>query len=498
MQLLIPESVLVSTTKSLDDAIVLLLGLEKKCRTSNDTHTLKQLCVHMTRLCREKNDWVKLNSTIHVIDKRRNQSKFAVTAVVEECLTYIEQTPSKAVKIELIKALKDVCEGKMYLEAESARLHLMLALIWEADGDIAGSCEIIQDVHVETYGSLSKKEKAEYILQQVRLNLLRKDLVRALIHSRKMNKRTLEETDEGFDQVKIYFYRLMVQYHLHEKNYWEIAQCFYKIYDTNTTKTDSVALAETLNSCIAFLLLSKYNNAQNDMLHRIASLQDAQKACPDFMHVLTIMKTMEIVPSSFAMKDRIVSQLCKCCDEAGQVALKMPTMHMIPSDANPPLTGSSMAMDTESGPSGDNGEGAELNAPYKADCVLSLNTRVIEHNIRVLSRYYTEIRTARAADMLGLSVDELEVHLAEMAQPAVYGDVSKRKSAATTTEDEEAGVGGTTLYIRINRPDGIISFAGPKTAEATLSDWASDITGLFNLMETTCHLINRENMVYKV
>ena len=43
---------------------------------------------------------------------------------------------------------------------------------------------MIQDVHVETYGSLSKKEKAEYILQQIRLNLLKKDYVRALIQSR--------------------------------------------------------------------------------------------------------------------------------------------------------------------------------------------------------------------------------------------------------------------------------------------------------------------------
>ena len=82
---------------------------------------------------------------------------------------------------------------------------------------------------METYGSLSKKEKAEYILQQIRLNLRRKDYVRALIHSRKMNRRTLEETDAGFDIVKIRFYELMVEYHLHSQGYWEICQCYYKV-----------------------------------------------------------------------------------------------------------------------------------------------------------------------------------------------------------------------------------------------------------------------------
>jgi 26S proteasome regulatory subunit N5 len=51
----------------------------------------------------------------------------------------------------------DVCAGKMYVEAEDARLHLMLALIHEEDGDLAAACDMIQDVHVETYGALSKQ-----------------------------------------------------------------------------------------------------------------------------------------------------------------------------------------------------------------------------------------------------------------------------------------------------------------------------------------------------
>jgi hypothetical protein len=63
-------------------------------------------------------------------------------------------------------------------------LIIMISLSIPKGGDISGACDMIQDVHVETYGSLSKKEKAEYILQQIRLNLLKKDYVRALIQSR--------------------------------------------------------------------------------------------------------------------------------------------------------------------------------------------------------------------------------------------------------------------------------------------------------------------------
>jgi 26S proteasome regulatory subunit N5 len=174
-------------SKGLDEAIALLLNFEKKCRSNSDLTSLKAVCLHMVRMCRAK-DWAKLNSTLAIINKRRAQSKEVVIAIVNEALTYVEETPGHDEKVALIQTLMDICETKIYVEAESARLHLMLALIFEADGDLDKACCIIQDVHVETYGSLSRQEKAEYILHQIRLNLLNKDFVRAQIQSRKMNR----------------------------------------------------------------------------------------------------------------------------------------------------------------------------------------------------------------------------------------------------------------------------------------------------------------------
>lgn len=188
LQVIIPQSITLAES-NLEEAVTLLLGLEKKCRLHNDFTNLKEVCLHMVRLCRTKSNWDKLNSTLAVISKRRSQSKVAISAVVEEAMSYMNDTPSEEVKIELIKTLKDICEGKIYVEGESARLHLMLAHLMEAKGDISAACDMIQDVHVETYGSLSKKEKAEYILEQIRLNLLKKDFIRALIQSRKMNRK---------------------------------------------------------------------------------------------------------------------------------------------------------------------------------------------------------------------------------------------------------------------------------------------------------------------
>jgi 26S proteasome regulatory subunit N5 len=214
--------------RGLDVAVTLIFSLEKKCRLNNDFKNLKEICLHAVRICKDKKDWDKLNSVLAIINKRNAASKITISAVVTESITYVEETPSLHVKIELIKALKDVCEGKIYVEGESAKLHLMLSKIYEERGEIDAACDIVQDVHVETYGSLSKKEKAEYIVEQIRLTLLKKDYVRTLIHSRKMNVKFLDEI--GFEEIKIKFFTMMVEYHTAvDANTWEISQAYYKV-----------------------------------------------------------------------------------------------------------------------------------------------------------------------------------------------------------------------------------------------------------------------------
>lgn len=46
----------------------------------------------------------------------------------------------------------------------------LFSQVKEEDGDVAGAAEVLQEVHVETYGALTKKEKADFILEQVLLH----------------------------------------------------------------------------------------------------------------------------------------------------------------------------------------------------------------------------------------------------------------------------------------------------------------------------------------
>lgn len=354
-----------------------------------------------------------------------------------------------------MKSLKEICSGKMYVESESAKLHFMLSKMYEDKGDLDAACEIIQDVHVETYGSLSKKEKAEYILEQIRLNLLKKDYIRALIHSRKMNPKTIEEA--GFETVKITFYRMMIEYYMVEKNTWEIAQAYYKIASTpfvpsgptidpvdgavemkgesdsrythfphahsllltHTYATyyiySSVAEAEAfktqrreaLEGAIIFLLMSKHDNHQNDMLHRVkkqlavAEFKDLASSLHSvYTSAVALFTTKEIIPNPFPDQGILESH----------PSLFYP-------NPNSPLA-----------------------KEIAAQLSKTLQDRIIQHNLRVVGAYYKRIRTERLCQLLGLSPFELEAHLSEMSSDG-------------------------QLYLKIDRPVGIVDFMEKKMPE---------------------------------
>ena len=90
--------------------------------------------------------------------------------------------------------------------------------------------------------------------------------------------------------------------------------------------------------------------------------------------------------------------------------------------------------------------------------------------------------------MVGLSTDDLEAHLSRLSE----------SGSKSLKEGENGANGNNGLYVKIDRPSGIINFKAPRECESVLSDWASDVSKMLTLMENTCHLINRETMVYKV
>ena len=137
----------------------------------------------------------------------------------------------------------------------------------EEAGLIAEAADCLQEVQVETYGSLSKREKVEFILEQMRLTLAKQDYVRASIVSNKINRKVLSE--EGMDNEKIRFFTLMSEYHQHEKDAFELANDYHHMYLTPSVQASESQWKVALQTTVLFLALSPHSMEQQDMLNRV-------------------------------------------------------------------------------------------------------------------------------------------------------------------------------------------------------------------------------------
>ena len=126
---------------------------------------------------------------------------------------------------------------------------------------------MLQEVHGETDGSLSKKEKVEFILEQMRLTLGKKDFVRAAIVAGKISRKHLQE--ENMEEYKVKYYTLLAEYHRHDKDAFALAKDYHAIYSTPHILQDDTKWKQALESTVVFLALSPYSNEQQDMLNRI-------------------------------------------------------------------------------------------------------------------------------------------------------------------------------------------------------------------------------------
>lgn len=81
--------------------------------------------------------------------------------------------------------------GQIFVEVERARVTRILSDIKKSQGDIAAATEILCELQVETFGSMTRREKTEFILEQVSLCIQKGDWTQAGILSRKISTRYL-------------------------------------------------------------------------------------------------------------------------------------------------------------------------------------------------------------------------------------------------------------------------------------------------------------------
>lgn len=493
----------------LSAALDALLALEKTARLAEDITGCKLACGAVLEACHQAGQWRLLEENATLLAKRRGQLKQAIQHLVRQAMGYLDSAPDKETRVSLIKALQAVTEGKIFVEIERARLTRRLARIKEADGDVAGAADELQEVAVETFGAMAKTEKIAYILDQVRLCLAKGDHPRAQILARKVSPRAfipkkgeekgqigiegtaIEEAEEGvpsLPELKLRYYALMVQYHLEATgNYLEVARCFRAVLEkqpgeepgaagadsSSVPKTASDAADEeaakaaaaakakeqwlpALKSAAWYCALTPAYSTEHGsgsdaaaLLTATANDKRVSELPPTYKSLLSAFTTREIIRWSTFLQQQSAEM-----------------------DAMPQI----FAKGTRVG-----------DAARQA-----LQKRVAEHNVLVVARYYTRIALPRLAQLLDLPLDEAEQELARLV-------VAKAVAA------------------RIDRPRGVVSFAaaapqeggsdaaaasgavvGAEDPEGLLNSWAGNIGKLLDLVDKASQQIQKECMTHKV
>jgi len=430
----IPIAQTLAKDGKLNEALEMLLGLEKQTRTGADMMSTSKILVAVVKLCYEAKEWSLLNEHIILLTKKRSQIKTAVTKMVQQCYAWVKegQLPSREVELKLIETLRTVTEGKIYVEVERARLTHRLAKMQEGEGDVSAACKTMQDLQVETYGSMDKKEKVELILEQMRLCLATKDYIRAQIISKKISIRFFENKDH--QEQKLTFYKFMIELDQHEGTYLSVCRHYRAIYDTPCIQEDEAKKLETLKYMSLYVILSPFDNEQSDLINRILQ-EKALNKVPTYKVLLEQFTNLELIQQ-------------KKFSELYEVELKKGTADSKATDVFEDKT--------------------ELGRQRWAD----LKKRVVEHNIRIMATYYTKISLSRMAELLALTETEAEDFLSTMV-------VSK------------------TVEAKTDRLDGVVDFTKHQDPNDMLNSWSNSISQLLSLVMKTTHLVNKEEMVHK-
>lgn len=353
-----------------------LHALEKKTRSAADLSSTSQLLIRIVEVCADAQEWALLEQEVTTMTKKHGQLKQAMVSMVQRAMEFV---PQAADQTALIEGLRTVTEGKIHLEVERARLTRMRVKILEDQGKVKEACDVLQEIQVETYGSMERREKTEFILEQMRLCLAKQDFVRMAIISNKINPKYFQT--EGTEDLKLRFYRLMIEHDLHEEEYLAVFKHYQQIYQTKGIKDDAEEWPEVLQNMVMYLTLSPYDNEQSDLMHRLLKGDHNLEKLELCTQLIKSFKTMELtrwpaVESLYGKEFRQTEVFGMA--EAGNKRWQV------------------------------------------------LRDRLIEHNIRVIAQYYTRATLVRLTELLDLGADEVEKFISKaVVDGTIYARIDR-------------------------------------------------------------------------
>lgn len=359
---------------------------------------------------------------------------------------------SRDSQVSVLKSIIEITEGKIYVEFEFSNAVRKLTEILLSEGNIEEATKLIQDIQIETFGSLNRVYKVEYILFQMKVLLQKGDFVRTLIVSNKIVRKHLNEP--GLENLKVEFYNLMIKYNNHEEKYLEVSDCYKELYDY------SVDLRSKFNE------LSAKGESQIDLAKTYANIISQLDSASLFERFVFFLNLCAPTPENKHLIKHLNTNYTKELEEyqlIGElIAIKLGEDIFPASDEFLSRFARSSTFINDSSIFNNGTQNFKLFRKY-----------FIQHNLQIVSKFFSQISLTRISNLISVPVNEVESEICNMVTSGY-------------------------LYARINRIKAIVSFRKKQNFDDKLNNLDGDLMKMLETLETTCHLIHKENLKYDI
>ena len=424
-----------------------LIDEEKVTRLEGEFEKNKSICVKIFSILQKRNDFQNFLKIFEYLTQRRNQSRESIIYMVKNCLNEIlPNLKNHKDSTDLLQTIIKVTEGKIFVEYEYSQAIRKMTEIYLMNNKIVEAAKLIQDVQIEAFGSLENDYKVDYILFQMQVLLEKGDYVRTLIVSNKIKRNHLD--DDGFELLKIRFFRLMIEYFMHEKKYIDVSKSYKTLYDFVKSINDKLIDIEKNNKEIKPKIIENYLkiNKENDLKKLFENYVLFLSICPPELETKNMLNELIIKYKKELDKDENILYIVE----------KRLSDDIILIDNN-------------------------LFNKYKdyeifkknPDLIKLFRKHWIQHDLSLFEKFFAKIHIKRINDMTLVPVDEIEKEIADM-------------------------VVNNYIYAKINRIEKIVNFRKKTDYHDVLDNFNSDMDNMLKKIEETCHLINKEYLKYNI
>lgn len=362
---------------------------------------------------------------------------FIFDKIYPSCKNQEEQT-------SILRSIIEVTEGKMYVEYEFSLAVRKLTEILLNQGNREEATKLIQDIQIETFGSLEKLYKVEYILFQIKVLIEKGDFIRTLIVSNKVVRKHLEE--KGMEGIKVAFYLLMVKYYIKEEKYLQASESFQVLFEFYK---NTEAVKELINSKKNILDIDFSALSSKDLFEK-------------FIYFLNIS------PADSTTLEKIKDVKVKYVKELEEYPTLGKLINLRSGDDIVEITESFLSQFNNSTFI----DNSELFIEGKKNAKL-FRKYIIQHNLLIFHKFYNQVFLNKIADFIKVSVEEVELEVCDMVM-------------------------NKYIYARINRIKGVVTFRPKQTHERKSDALNEDLLKMLETLENTCHLIHKENLKYGI